>query len=52
MFLSFTSVREIGLSNSRLLLPNIKVDALPSIEVYECRSVVVLKMAGAQVIFV
>lgn len=37
------------MSNSRLLLPNVKADSIPAADGYECRSVVVLKLAGAQV---
>lgn len=48
-FLSLTSVRELGLSNCRLNLPMFKGDIVMSSDAYECRSVVVLKMAGAQV---
>lgn len=47
--MTFTSVRELGLSNCRLHLPTIKIDAIPPVESYECRSIVVLKAAGAQV---
>lgn len=47
-FLTFTSLRELGLSNCRLHLPTIKSCVLPT-NIYECRSVVVLKMSGAQV---
>lgn len=50
VFLTFTSVRELGLSNCRLYLAGIKADAIPPMEGYECRSVVVLKMSGVQVI--
>lgn len=48
-FLSLTSIRELGLSNCRLHLPLFKVDDHLSSDAYECRSVVVLRMAGAQV---
>lgn len=48
-FLTFTSVRELGLSNCRLHFPAIKIDSIPAFESYECRSIVVLKLAGTQV---
>lgn len=48
-FLSLTSIRELGLSNCRMHLPMFKGDITISADAYECRSVVVLKMAGAQV---
>uniref|UniRef100_A0A1B0DKC6 NACHT domain-containing protein n=1 Tax=Phlebotomus papatasi TaxID=29031 RepID=A0A1B0DKC6_PHLPP len=48
-FLSFTSIRELGLSNCRLHLPIFKSDSIP-LSNYECRSVVVIKISGAQVI--
>uniref|UniRef100_A0A1B0C9R3 NACHT domain-containing protein n=1 Tax=Lutzomyia longipalpis TaxID=7200 RepID=A0A1B0C9R3_LUTLO len=48
-FLSFTSIRELGLSNCRLHLPVFKNDSIP-VSSYECRSVVVIKISGAQVI--
>lgn len=51
-FLTFTSIRELGLSNCRLHLPAVKIESIsPFSEAYECRSIVVLKMAGAQVRF-
>lgn len=48
-FLTFTSVRELGLSNCRLHLPSTKLETVPP-QTYECPSIVVLKLAGAQVI--
>ncbi|GAB0087497.1 NACHT domain-containing protein [Sergentomyia squamirostris] len=48
-FLSFTSVRELALANCRLHLPIFKSDSIPQ-PTYECRSVVVIKISGAQVI--
>lgn len=47
-FLTFTSVRELGLSNCRLHLPGTKLESVPP-QTYECQSIVVLKLAGAQV---
>lgn len=44
-------MRELGLSNCRLHLPSIKADAIPPFDGCECRSVVVLKISGAQVSF-
>ncbi|EDS29102.1 conserved hypothetical protein [Culex quinquefasciatus] len=50
-FLSLTSIRELGLNNCRLNVSMFKSDlAMPS-SAYDCRSVVNLKMAGAQIIF-
>lgn len=49
-FLSLTSVRELGLTNCRFHLPLLKSDNLIQTNSYQCRSVVVLKMSGAQII--
>ena len=48
-FLSLTSIRELGLANCRLHLPMFKSDIVMPQKAYECRSVVNLKMSGAQV---
>ncbi|XP_062533624.1 uncharacterized protein LOC134202619 [Armigeres subalbatus] len=50
-FLSLTSIRELGLNNCRLNLSMFKSDVQMPSSAYECRSVVNLKMAGAQMIF-
>ncbi|XP_055525587.1 uncharacterized protein LOC129718641 [Wyeomyia smithii] len=50
-FLSLTSVRELGLNNCRLNVPMFKSDLVMTASAYECRSVVNLKMANAQIIF-
>ncbi|XP_058812360.1 uncharacterized protein LOC131676943 [Topomyia yanbarensis] len=50
-FLSLTSVRELGLNNCRMNLSMFKSDLVMTSSAYECRSVVNLKMANAQVIF-
>jgi hypothetical protein len=49
-FLSLTCVRELSLSNCRLNIPMFKSDTALSSDAYHCQSVVVLKIAGAQVI--
>ncbi|XP_053672008.1 uncharacterized protein LOC128722185 [Anopheles nili] len=50
-FLSLTSVRELGLANCRLNLSLFRSDAVVQQGAFECRSVVNLKLAGAQIIF-
>ncbi|XP_055617308.1 uncharacterized protein LOC129762793 [Toxorhynchites rutilus septentrionalis] len=50
-FLSLTSIRELGLNNCRLNLSMFKSDIVMPGRAYECRSIVNLKMAGAQIIF-
>ncbi|XP_021713152.1 uncharacterized protein LOC5568718 [Aedes aegypti] len=50
-FLSLTSIRELGLNNCRLNMSMFKSDVQMPSSAYECRSVVNLKMAGAQMIF-
>uniref|UniRef100_A0AAG5CQG3 NACHT domain-containing protein n=1 Tax=Anopheles atroparvus TaxID=41427 RepID=A0AAG5CQG3_ANOAO len=50
-FLSLTSVRELGLNNCRLNMSMFKSDVPVQSGAYECRSVVNLKLAGAQIIF-
>ncbi|XP_058464840.1 uncharacterized protein LOC131438680 [Malaya genurostris] len=50
-FLSLTSIRELGLNNCRMNLSMFKSDLAMTNAAYECRSVVNLKMANAQVIF-
>ncbi|XP_065074702.1 uncharacterized protein LOC135698583, partial [Ochlerotatus camptorhynchus] len=50
-FLSLTSIRELGLNNCRLNISMFKSDVQMPSSAYECRSVVNLKMAGAQIIF-
>ncbi|KAJ6638733.1 hypothetical protein Bhyg_11471 [Pseudolycoriella hygida] len=47
-FLSVTSLREIGLSNCRLHLPAVTSES-GATKPYECMSMVVLRLAGAQV---
>lgn len=48
-FLSLTSIREIELNSTKVHLSILKSDVSMRNDAYECRSVVVLKMAGAQV---
>ncbi|KAM7359523.1 uncharacterized protein ACRADG_013241 isoform 2-T4 [Cochliomyia hominivorax] len=48
-FLSLTSIREFSLANCRLYTSLIKPD-LKAINLFECRSVIVLKLSGAQII--
>ncbi|ETN61024.1 hypothetical protein AND_007331 [Anopheles darlingi] len=50
-FLSLTSVRELGLNNCRFNMPMFRSDVPVQSGAYECRSVVNLKLAGAQIIF-
>ncbi|XP_035895256.1 uncharacterized protein LOC118504640 [Anopheles stephensi] len=50
-FLSLTSVRELGLNNCRMNMSMFKSDVPVQSGAYECRSVVNLKLAGAQIIF-
>lgn len=49
-FFTFTSIGELGLSNCRIQIPGVKIEATLPFDSYECRSVVVLKLAGTQVI--
>ncbi|KAL5282564.1 hypothetical protein ACFFRR_005584 [Megaselia abdita] len=49
-FLSLTSIRELSLANCRLQIGLIKHDFKEPLETYECRSVVVMKLSGAQAI--
>lgn len=49
-FLTFTSIRELGLANCRLHLTKQKCDILMMTQDVECRSVVVLKLSGAQIL--
>ncbi|XP_055851155.1 uncharacterized protein LOC129915572 [Episyrphus balteatus] len=48
-FLSLTSIRELSLANCRLQIGLIRSDTKVSRAAFECRSVVVLKLSGAQV---
>lgn len=50
-FLTFSSVRELGLANCRLYLPISQQSEIPTDENYESKSIVVLKLAGAQVCY-
>ncbi|XP_058055694.1 uncharacterized protein LOC131207102 [Anopheles bellator] len=50
-FLSLTTVRELGLNNCRFNMPMFRSDVPVQPGAYECRSVVNLKLAGAQIIF-
>lgn len=49
-FLSLTSIRELSLANCRLQIGLIKHDYKVSQASFECRSVVVMKLSGAQAI--
>ncbi|XP_055585166.1 uncharacterized protein LOC129738016 [Uranotaenia lowii] len=50
-FLSLTSIRELSLNNCRLNISMFKSDITMPNRAYECRSIVNLKLAGAQMIF-